>query len=276
MDANLIDRLARHLGARATRRTALGSALAGLALGAAGHAAAQAGTPSPAASPGPTGEKPVFMFVQTAISGRGEVNPNAGTPTAAGATPVAGGGAPFLLTLRGHSGQTIYFSDRPDRIVGATPTGEFVAELGFSPENPPNAALVSEFKSGQGAVVLTLTDPVYDAQTDMLTYGADVLTGYQEGNLAPVTKDQVALKLPAEFGATALFIDDCPDLKSCYYNIIDTPFYAGPIPGGPYGQCWQGLFKGGCEPCWQWETWEYLAGLCNGAYGSCRGACYAH
>lgn len=278
-----IDRLSRHLAARTSRRTALGSAMAGLALGTLDHAAAQEATPAPAGTPA-SGEKQVFMFVQTAISARGEVNPNAGTPKAstpaAGGTPVPGGGAPFLLTLHGHSGQTIYFSDRPDRIVGATPTEKFLPGLGFAPENPPNAALVAEGKAGQGVVVLKLVEPVYDPQADTLTYGADVLKGYEGVNLAPLMREQVALRLPAEVGSAALFIDDCPDVTTCtvkkynieseYNEVVDV----GPVPGGPYGQCWQGLFGGYCQPCHY--TRDYLSGLCNDAYhDQCHGECRA-
>ena len=279
MDARLIDQLARQLGMRASRRTALSSALAGLALGAAGHAAAQEGTP--AATPetsSASGERPIYMFVQTAVNGRGELNPAAGTPVAAGPSPAAGATppaatpapAPFLLTLREHSGQTIYFSDRPDRIFGALPTKQFLDELGFTPANPPNAALVGEFKAGQGVVVLTLTDPVYDAQTDTLTYGADTLAGYADGNLAPVTREQMAERLPAEFGSAALFIDDCPYYDSCYeavydiHNYVWNSYYLGPIPGGPYHECWHLI--GGCKPCSDWTTYD-LRAKCSSAYG---------
>src|SRR5699024_6376102 len=135
--------------------------------------------------------------VQTFASGRGDVNPAAGTPTASG-TPVPGGGAPYLLTLDGHTGLTVYFSDRPAREVGAVPTGGFLDTLGFGAHNPPNAALVGEFTAGQGVVVLKLLDPSYDESTETLTYGAEVLDAYQGGNLEPVTREQIAERLPAE------------------------------------------------------------------------------
>ena len=161
MDALRFDRLTRRLGARATRRTAVGTALAGLGLGALSHVTnASQGTPVAA----PEGEKPVFMFVETFASGRGELNPGAGTPTVHGPTP-PGGAASFLLTLEGHTGQTVYFSDRPDRIVGAVSTEAFLDGLGFAPANPPNAALVAEFARGHGVVVLELIEPAYTQQT---------------------------------------------------------------------------------------------------------------
>jgi hypothetical protein len=278
MNPALFDRMTRHLGARATRRAAVSSGLAALALGRLEQATvAQDATPAPGATP--DGEKPVFMFVETFASGRGDVNPGAGTP-AAGGTPTPGGGAPFLLTLEGHTGLTVYFSDRPDRVVGAVPTGDFLDTLGFDAANPPNAALVGEFTAGQGVVVLQLLEPAYDPDTGTLTYGAEVLDAYKGGQLEPVTREQLTERLPAEFGPSALFIDDCPDLATCTvrkYN-IEWEYYenveVGPIPGGPYGQCWQGAFKGGCEPCHY--SWAELEGFCNNAYpDQCHGECRA-
>jgi hypothetical protein len=129
-----------------------------------------------------------------------------------------------------------------------------------------------EFKTGQGVVVLQLIEPSYDVENGTITYGAEVLASYEGMNMTPVMTDQVAERLPAEFGPAALFIDDCPDIKLCVRTLAEAVITCGPIPDGPYGQCWQGLFKGGCEPCWEWETWEYLNGLCHDAYGP---NCYA-
>ena len=278
MNSARFDRFTRFLAGRSTRRAAVGSTLAGALAGLTSLdrlAAAQPATPSPAATPVP-GAKPVFMFVQTARSGRGEVNPHAGTPAATGTpvaatTPVPGGGAPFLLTLEGHTGLTVYFSDRPARVVGASPTAKFLPGLGFSPENPPNAALVAEFKSGHGLVVLKLIEPVYDASSGTVTYGAEPLQGYVGANLAPVTAAEVTERLPADFGSAALFIDDCPDIKLCMKPVPLGYLKVGPIPGGPYGACWQGLLDG-CEPCH--TTVDYLKGLCNNGYpDECKGRC---
>ena len=296
MDPARFDRLTRVLAGQTTRRTALGSALAGALASVAGrprdYAAARAAIPAvtpatPGASPA-AGAKPVFMFVQTARSGRGEVNPAAGivaasSPSAVGTpipggVPVPGGGAPFLLTLEGHTGQTIYFSDRPERIVGAAPSDKFLPGLGFTPANPPNAALVAEFKSGQGVVVLKLIEPVYDVVSGTLIYGADTLQGYAGDNLAPVTKAELTERLPATFGAAALFIDDCPVYTNCavqVWYIISGKQYSrietvGPIPGGPYQACFNGT---ACAPCT--TTFDDLYALCNNAYpDACEGLCY--
>jgi hypothetical protein len=278
MDAPRFDRLTRRVGRRTSRRTALGTALAGLGLGIFGKTAAQEATPAPEVTP-QAGDDPVFLFVQTFAAGRGELNPGAGTPVADGARTPAGG-ASFLLTLEGHTGQTIYFSDRPDRIVGAVPTEDFLDGLGFSPANPPNAALVAEFATGQGVVVLELIEPTYDPDTGTLVYGAEVLEGFGGDNLSPVLAEQVAERLPAEFGPAALFIDDCPNYTSCLVEVWASfggePVYLGleaigPIPNGPYKACFS---KDGaiCSPCD--TTLEKLTMLCNSAYpDACMDSC---
>lgn len=280
MDPARFDGLTRRLAGRTSRRTALGTALGGIATVALARVAvAREGTPAPDATPASGGEAPVFLFVQTFASGRGELNPGAGTPIASG-TPEPGGGASFLLTLEGHTGQTIYFSDRPDRIVGAAQTQQFLDGLGFAASNPPNAALVGEFRAGQGVVVLQLIEPVYDADAGTVTYGAEVLRGYEGENLAPVVADEVAERLPAEFGSAALFIDDCPTYTSClteaWASFGGEPVYiglesVGPIPNGPYKACFS-KDTVTCAPCD--TTLQKLTDLCNAAYPDmCMGNC---
>jgi hypothetical protein len=268
MDASRFDRLTRRLVGRTSRRTALGAALAGLA-DTVGRAATQDVTPAPGASPAAAGEDPVFLFVQTAASGRGEVNPEAATPVSE-ETLTLGPSAPFLLTLEGHSGQTVYFSDRPDRVVGVAPTQAFLDGLGFSPANPPNAALVAEFEAGQGVIVLELVAPHYDPAASTLTYGVDGLGTYAGENLEPVAREQVVERLPAEFGPAALFIDDCPEYTNCYRRSwSETEGWGqelcGPIPGGPYRECWN-LFEWGCVPCKHAWVWGDLVRLCFDTY----------
>jgi hypothetical protein len=271
MDAERFDHLTRAMGKRVSRRTALAAGLSGIGASWLGGTAAQDATPTPGAMPAADGDHPFFMFVQTAASGRGEVNPDAGTPTADG-TPVPGGGASFLVTLEGHTGQTVYFSDRPDRVAGAVATEDFLAGLGFLPANPPNAALVAEFEAGQGVVVLELISPAYDPATGLLTYGAVGLGAFAGERLESVTRDQVAERLPAQFGPAALFIDDCPSYGSCSADVWAMfnghPVYIGvevisPIPGGPYPACFNPETVA-CEPCT--TTMDELAELCRTAY----------
>jgi hypothetical protein len=266
MDATFFDRLVRHLGVRTNRRTALGTSLAALALGGRDRLAAGQATPTAAPGASPTAESgvPEFMFVQTATSGRGEVNPSVSTPTT-DSTPTPGG-ASFLLTLEDHPGLTVYFSDRPDRVVGATRTQEFLDGLGFGAENPPNAALVAEFERGQGVVVLELIEPVYDASTGTLVYGAEALAGYQGESLTPVVAEQIAARLPATFGPAALFIDACADLTTCWCAVPHDGTDLGPVPDSPVAMVW----AFGYARCWPKSWGEYVNGIssCWAAYSA--------
>lgn len=109
-----------------------------------------------------------------------------GSSLAQGATPVARDGVDFLfvqsfgsgslapsdgdggytLTLEQGLGETIYFSDRPDRVVGAVPTTEFLTVFDMTEADPPNAALVS----GDLVLVLELTTGSLDETAGTLTY----------------------------------------------------------------------------------------------------------
>ncbi len=134
MDATHFDRIAKVFAdRRLSRRQALtqgGAGLAAGALAAAGLAhSARAQDATPAATATADGDKTMFLFLQAFQSG--SIAPKDG-----------GSEGRYTLTLEQGLGQTIYFSDRPERLVGASPTPQFLAGLGFPPDNPPNAALV--------------------------------------------------------------------------------------------------------------------------------------
>jgi len=127
-----------------------------------------------AASP----EKPEFMFVQIAE----DVKVDPATST-------------FRLVKVNQ--QTVYFSDRPERIAGHINLAKYLEEWteqagkdSFKAD-PPNAVLsvYEPGKSDNTLAVVKITDPVVD--------GADLIYSYKfiEG------------KLPAAGGATSLFID---------------------------------------------------------------------
>ncbi len=141
MNATRLDMISKLFATRRSRRQALAQAGAGLAaaVGAAGlaHRAAtaaqdEAATPSAAASA--ENEGPVFLFLQAFQAGS--------------VAAKEGSEGRYTLTLEQGLGHTVYFSDRPDRIVGATPTPQFLQGLGFPDDNPPNAALVVETDRG--------------------------------------------------------------------------------------------------------------------------------
>jgi hypothetical protein len=98
------------------------------------------------------------------------------------------------LTMNGIQPETLYFSDRPDRVVGRLATKKFVEYLWKEGEdsfvkNPPNAVLVVMSEPVPLDLVVVLKEPVLNGDT--LVYKVEVLDGPSSG----------------EGKANALFID---------------------------------------------------------------------
>jgi hypothetical protein len=99
------------------------------------------------------------------------------------------------VTFHGLAHATLFFADRPQRVVGHLSSRKFVdqwseGEDSFA-EDPPNA-VVSFLEDGDTVpeeVTMTISDPRLDG--DSLTYKVDVLDG----------------TLPANAGPCSLFID---------------------------------------------------------------------
>ena len=269
MDARRFDVLSRSRSLRLSRRSALQASGPGLA---AGLAATPLGIIRPAAAqddsatPDPLSDDATFLFVQSASSGTFAVNPGAGTPAADSVT--IGDGADYLLTLTGHTGNTVYFSDRPERIFGEAPTQTFLDGLGFPADNPPNAALVTKDADGnEDILVVELFGPSFDATVGTVTYGVNILSDY-EGGLDFVAGRQADGDLAPIFGEASLFIDDCPDITNCYAGLSQV----GPFPGGPVGTCWS-WSSVECLPC-DGASIDALNQDCDLAYpDQCGGGC---
>ena len=99
------------------------------------------------------------------------------------------------LTLNDVSPSTLYFSDRPERVVGHMTTEQFVDQWNEGPnsffEDPPNAVL-SHVGTGEDLpsdAVVVLRDPVVSGSS--LSYSIEILDG----------------TVPADSGAVTLFID---------------------------------------------------------------------
>ena len=262
MEASRFDAITRTFaGRRASRRSTLRGGAAGLAaaLGTATlGAAAQDATPAPEATPGAEGDQTFFLFVQTFRAG----------------TMVAkeGEDGAYILTLTGGPAQTIYFSDRPERIVGTMPTHQFLETLGFPPDNPPNAALVAQTDEGEDIVVVELLNPVYTEgfgpdQGATLTYDVRVLADYADEGLAHLAQRRADDAPPDTFGPASLFIDECPPVTKCTHGS-----FCGDIPGGPVGQCWEWGANIGCHPCNGSQS--AVEEACNSAYAECAGMCH--
>jgi hypothetical protein len=200
------------------------------------------------------------LFVQTAAGGTFLPNTLA--------TPDGATHGTHLLTLSGHPGQTIGFSDRPQRNFGQLATPAFLEALGFTPENPPNAALVVSTPAGEDDIlVLELLNPSYDAEANLLLYEAKILGEYAGEVLAPVTVRQQDQELASEFDHASLFIDDCADwtigCRDAQCNQV------GDV--GSHGMCWNwDAFE--CQPCD--GGWAGMAQACNSKYpAECQGQC---
>ena len=252
------DGIARSIAARFSRRTAVQASGIGLAAGLV--ATSPLSGSAREATPDPLSDDATVLFVQSATSGTFAANPLAGTPTIDSVS--VGGGADYLLTLEGHTGNTIYFSDRPERIFGEAPTQAFLDGLGFQPDNPPNAALVTNDADGnEDILVVELLTPSYDADAGSITYGANILTAYEGSGLAHVAGRQRDEDLAPTFGEASLFIDDCPDITNCYNDRLQP---VGLVPGGPIGLCWV-WSEVSCQPC-DGQSIQSLNDLCTQTY----------
>ena len=266
MDTGRFDALSRSLSSRLSRRTALlasGFGLAASLAAAPPRAGAQDATPNPLAADA------TFLFVQTAAGGTFAANPGAGTPAAVDGSAALGGGADYLLTLTGHTGNTIYFSDRPERIFGEAPTQTFLDGLGFPANNPPNAALVTKDANGtEDILVIELFGPNYDAAAQTVSYGVNILSDYEGDGLAHVASRQEDEELDPAFGETSLFIDDCSDADPLVCQVSSTCDIVGDL--GNRGMCWKWADLV-CEPCS--GGWDGTAQECNERFPACAGTC---
>jgi hypothetical protein len=258
MDPARFDRLSKVFALRRSRRQALATGGAGLAAtgllanirSTTAHEAPPPATPAPFPSdPHPSADSafthPEYLFVQPFDAGTW--------------APKPGQEGTFILTLTGAAANTTYFSDRPERDAGLAPTQPFLEGLGFTPENPPNAAIVAQTESGeQDVLVVQLFDPVYDAAAATLVYDARVVADYGGRGLAHLAQQQMDYELAASFGEGSLFIDDCPDsTDNCFNSCVNEGSVAG-------GNCWDGS-NWTCNPCGSYS------GSCNQQLSGCNG-----
>ena len=204
MNANHFDALARMLAARLPRRVALRRGAAALVAGA-GVTTAERGVNAQAT---PTAGEEMAgsdLFVQTFRSGT--LVPS---PAEAGV---------YTLTLEGSVGHTVYFSDRPARRVGLIPTAVLLEQLGFTPADPPNAALVTQTPAGEDILVVELLNPRYDGAAGTLVYDVRLLADYAGVGLADLVARQADDQFAASFTTAHLFIDGC-GRKQCWDGAV--------------------------------------------------------
>ena len=96
------------------------------------------------------------------------------------------------LTLRGITPSTLYFSDRPQRVVGHMSTPDFVDLWGIGDNSfetdPPNAVLafLEPNADAPDDAVVVITKPNLDGAGD-LSYSIQVLEGTVPKHAGPVT-----------------------------------------------------------------------------------------
>jgi hypothetical protein len=260
MHARQFDQISRSLAdGRLSRRLALSAGL--LSMAGMRSASAEDDSTPPAES---SAEKTTYMFVQSFRSGS--------------IAQKEGSDDTYTVTLEGGTGQTIYFADRPSRDVGVVPSGDFLDGLGFSPDNPPNAALVVETAPGETDVaVVELFNPVVTSDGSGVTYDIQVLANWQDSlelGFSEAPTDLAAIE--PSFGPAHLFIDDCADDYVTCYN-TETGSLVGRSES--MGMCWNFALCIPCEPyghvqpdrCstrYYWDEW------CNKQFShDCRSAC---
>jgi hypothetical protein len=174
-----------------TRRTLLASSVASAAaLALRNTTAAQSGTPE-------ASDKVTLLFVQAAGSGT-----------------LTQSDQGYTMSFRHDTGQTIYFSDRPERLTGLLPTAELVSQWPFEGESPPNAALAISNAKDDSATVLVgvLSSPEWSPGSATLSYDFSMLTDdIPAGSPTPI---------PDSFASANLFIDGSP-LGNRYIYVIN-------------------------------------------------------
>lgn len=204
-----------------------------------------------------------FMFVQTAEHGT--------------MTPISAAEGTYHLTLQGVAPQTIYFSDRPQRIAGGMALDKFLQRFPFGVENPPNAAIaLSEPKSpDEDVVIVEMTKPSYDAAKKTLSYDVKVLKE-ASANLAFFAK-KLDERLPQKFDRVSLFIDDCSDAQlQCFgsyqcHGKTCCQVSCGAL-GYKIGMCWSWTALS-CQPCHDHSA-DCDRTVCTSSAGLCiKGQC---
>jgi len=191
------------------------------------------------------GKTKSYLFVQNAASG----------------TFVPDGNGSYTLTLGRVSPQTIFFSDRPVRNAGQVDMKKYISSGCFRSSNPPNAAIdVMGADKAHDVVIVELFNPKYDADAAKLQYTARIVKDVNHSVESFNTRRDDSI--PESFGAVAVFIDDCPDLKvTCGNKDGDA---AGNVS---------------CCNCWNWDvmscdfskdccSFERCQRHCTDTYGS--------
>lgn len=121
---------------------------------------------------------------------------------------VHGENGTLTLTLTGVRPDTVYFSDRPDRVSGGIGTVTFTSSSLWNTTSAPNAALMlANAPAANDTVILTLSHPVYDEANATLRYTA-VQVPHYTGTGLRAYEAFADPGIPEQFGQAMLFIDN--------------------------------------------------------------------
>jgi len=151
--------------------------------------------------------------------------------SAASIAPATGDPGMLTLTLERDAGRTLYFSDRPERIVGIVETATFVQEFGAeTAADPANAAVVSRDDHGEEAIIVVeLLDLSYDETTNTATYSTRLLEDAGELGLGFFGAPQQSVTGEQRFGPSQLFIDAGGLMQLVAYGAQDVYLDGPPI-----------------------------------------------
>lgn len=188
----------------------------------------------------------------------------------------------YTLTLSQGSDQTLYFSDRPERVVGIESIQRFLLTFGLNPSDPPNAALIvqppdSSKSQRQAIYVVELRSARYDSAKGELTYEVRVLDDASKVQMHFSEAPQAPPVQTLTFGPCTLFIDSGSAPQSFGCTDHDISCYTGVNVGGePCEEVGSLGTKGfclpNCEPC---DGWSHFDAECNATFAACGGACTA-
>jgi hypothetical protein len=172
----------------------------------------------------------------------------------------------YTLSLEGSLGDTVYFSDRPARRVGVIPTAVLLEQLGFTPADPPNAALVAETADGEDILVVELMNPRYDEAAGTLAYDVRLLADYAGTALADLAARQADDQVASSFTTAHLFIDGCGG-GQCWNSAVSMCVSCQCFQMGVQGcPCVSGTQSPCYDPSMQCES---NPGSAPGSTGSC-------
>jgi len=177
----------------------------------------------------------------------------------------------YTLTLHNVTPYTFYISDRPVRDAGFVPMNSFLDTFVWGPENPPNAAIIiPDAQKHEDTLLVTLTNPVYVPEKEMLTYDAMVLESYQGKGLSHL-KPLNDPAIQKSFGRVTVIIDSCPDFEfycfNCKQGAAACRFYMLGCGWVRVGTCWH-KWKG-CQPC----NLQQIPDECNSKFPDCSISC---